>query len=92
MLAGTQKAIRGKRYREKFKEWGFMKNLPSNLADWMVSKAEKRKTEDNKDTIFRVAGEEWDVERARTAADRSKRRRKANPESRCSLRRLKSTS
>jgi hypothetical protein len=64
-------------YKEQFKEWGWQKNLPGQHAQWMKERADKRKREEDKDTVFFYGGLRWkktDVERSAT---RSKKVRPA---------------
>ena len=63
-----------KAYKEKFKEWKWQKNLPGEHAQWMVAKANKRKREEAKDTVFIYGGSKWTKERAESSASRSKKR------------------
>ena len=68
------KLCRVKAYKEKFKEWKWQKNLPAEHAQWMVSKAHKRKREEAKETVFIYGGSKWTKERAESSASRSKKR------------------
>ncbi|KAF8849071.1 hypothetical protein BDZ45DRAFT_810268 [Acephala macrosclerotiorum] len=65
-----------KRYKEQFDAWGWRKNLPGEYAQWMAQKANKRKREDGKDTIFIYGGAEWDKGVVERSAVRSKKARK----------------
>jgi hypothetical protein len=46
-------------YKDKFKEWGWHKNLPSAMAAWMFQKWDQRMKEMNKDTNFELGGRIW---------------------------------
>jgi hypothetical protein len=39
-------------WKAKLKEWGFSKNISIRDKQWIVAKAEKRKLEEGKDTVF----------------------------------------
>jgi len=65
---------REKQYKEIFGAWGWRKNLPSEYAQWMAQKAQKRKREDDKDTIFFWKGNQWNGEDAEKRAARSRRK------------------
>ncbi|MCJ1381030.1 hypothetical protein MMC17_004139 [Xylographa soralifera] len=62
-----------KLYKERFKTWGWQKNLPGDKAQWMTQKATKRKREDKKETIFLFGGQKWDKAKAQRSATRSKK-------------------
>ncbi|KAI0902167.1 hypothetical protein F4806DRAFT_28518 [Annulohypoxylon nitens] len=64
-----------KLYKDKFKLWGWQKNLSSERARFMAEKAEKRKREDGKDTVFLYRGQTWTRERVQSSASRAKRAR-----------------
>ena len=64
---------RKKLYKEKFKVWGWQKNLPGQYAQWMTQKASKRKRDEDKETVFFYGGSHWDKSRAQKSADRSKK-------------------
>ena len=64
---------REKQYKEIFGAWGWRKNLPSEYAQWMARKAEKRKREDDKDTIFHWKGNQWNGADAEKRAARSRK-------------------
>ena len=64
---------RKKLYKEKFKIWGWQKNLPGQYAQWMTQKANKRKRDDDKETVFLYGGLQWDKSRAERSAVRSKK-------------------
>lgn len=64
---------REKLYKERFKAWGWQKNLPGQYAQWMTEKANKRKRDENKDTVFSYGGLEWDKSQAQKSAVRSKK-------------------
>ena len=65
-------SCRAKQYKEQFKLWGWQKYLPGGKAQWIVKKADKRKREDGKDTVFYYGGRMWPKERAEASAKRSK--------------------
>ncbi|KAH8694492.1 hypothetical protein BGZ61DRAFT_588458 [Ilyonectria robusta] len=65
-----------KLYKEKFKEWGWQKNLPVKYAQFMTEKAKKRMREDEKETIFMYGGQSWTKERAEKSASRAKKTRR----------------
>ena len=44
-------------YKKQFRKWNWSKNLRTTEAIWMVNKAEKRKREEKKDTIFDYRGQ-----------------------------------
>ena len=60
-------------YKERFKLWGWQKNLPGQYAQWMAQKANKRKRDDDKETVFFYGGLQWDKTRAERSALRSKK-------------------
>ena len=62
--------FRVKFYKEKFKEWGWCKYLPNELAQWMVAKGDKRKLEDKKETIFIIGGRVWTLDRIQKSVRR----------------------
>ena len=64
---------RKKLYKEKFKIWGWQKNLPGAYAQWMTQKANKRKRDVDKETVFFYGGLQWDKSRAERSAVRSKK-------------------
>ena len=64
---------RKKLYKEKFKVWGWQKNLPGQYAQWMTQKASKRKRDDDKETVFFYGGLQWDKSRVQRSAVRSKK-------------------
>ena len=64
---------RKKLYKEKFKIWGWQKNLPGQYAQWMTQKANKRKRDDNTETVFFYGGLQWDKSRIQRSAVRSKK-------------------
>jgi hypothetical protein len=65
--------FRSKMYKEKFKNWGWGKNLPHRYAQWMVQKAQHRRREESKDTIFFYGGSVYDSTIAENRASRTKR-------------------
>ena len=64
-----------KLYKDKFKEWGWQKNLPAKMALFMNEKAKQRKQEEGKDTIFSFGGRLWDRQRVENTLVRTKRPR-----------------
>jgi hypothetical protein len=70
MLEGRQKL-----YKERFKLWGWQKNLPAKIARFMTEKAKKRKRETGSDTVFSYGGRQWTKDRAATTLTRAKRPR-----------------
>ena len=48
-----------RKWKEKVKEWGFEKNVPTRDMNFIVAKAEKRKAE-GKETIFYRNGTQFD--------------------------------
>lgn len=67
--------IRRKQYTAKIKEWGWVKNIPSSKADWMLKKADERKERYRKNTTFRFGDREWTVDRIQRSARRAKSHR-----------------
>ncbi|CZR56270.1 uncharacterized protein PAC_06158 [Phialocephala subalpina] len=41
-----------RKWKEKMKEWGFVKNIPARDIRFMAAKAEKRQREEGKDSVF----------------------------------------
>ncbi|KAF4990645.1 hypothetical protein FDECE_14310 [Fusarium decemcellulare] len=70
-----------KLYKEKFKQWGWIKNLPVPIAEFMANKAISRKRQNGHDTVFMYGGREWDKSRAENTLSRSKRPRLQEPAS-----------
>jgi hypothetical protein len=62
-----------KLYKEKFRLWRWQKNLPGDHAKFMVTKANKRQQENNKETIFIYGGSRWTKEQAEASAGRTKK-------------------
>ncbi|KAH7410602.1 hypothetical protein BKA64DRAFT_358129 [Cadophora sp. MPI-SDFR-AT-0126] len=60
-------------YKEKFKSWGWQKNLPGRHALWMTQKAVKRKRDDDKETVFFYGGLQWDKADAEKTLSRTKK-------------------
>lgn len=46
-------------YKDKIKEWGWYKNLPSAMASWMFQKWDQRMKEKGSDTKFEMGGRIW---------------------------------
>jgi len=61
-----------KQYKDRFKLWGWQKNLPAETAQFMIAKANERKRR-NKDTVFKFGGMTWTPERAQTTVKRAKK-------------------
>ncbi|KAF2193259.1 hypothetical protein K469DRAFT_551926 [Zopfia rhizophila CBS 207.26] len=59
-----------KMYKDKFKEWGWCKNLSAEMARWMLTKADSRKRQDRKETEFVLGGRVWTLDRIRKSAGR----------------------
>jgi hypothetical protein len=53
------------------------KNLPVKHAHFMVEKANKRKRNEGKDTVFSYGGQVWSQERIQSRAGRAKKSREA---------------
>ncbi|KAI9874344.1 MAG: hypothetical protein M1830_009850 [Pleopsidium flavum] len=51
-----------RQYKDKFKEWGFEKNIKASDMKIMLAKAEKRKVAEDKNTRFRVRGRDFEDE------------------------------
>ena len=64
---------RTKLYKDRFKMWGWQKNLPGPHAQWMTLKANKRKRDDGKETVFFYGGLKWDKSKVQKSALRSKK-------------------
>ena len=64
-----------KLYKEKFKAWGWRKNLSGPVASWMTQKADQRKRDSGKDTVFSYGGLQWNTSQAQKSASRSKKAR-----------------
>ncbi|RSL68711.1 hypothetical protein CEP54_002754 [Fusarium duplospermum] len=62
-----------KLYKSQFDKWGWQKNLPATHSSFMVHKAEKRRLEENKETIFEFGGRRWDYEKAYSSFMRNKK-------------------
>ncbi|KAF7519889.1 hypothetical protein G7054_g12947 [Neopestalotiopsis clavispora] len=60
-------------FKDKFKQWGWQKNLPAKHAHFMVHKANNRKRKERKDTIFEYGGQRWDSKRAKNTLTRTKK-------------------
>jgi hypothetical protein len=69
------KGYREKQYKEKFKEWQWCKYISTETIKWAMEKAVARNLEEEKDTIFVIAGREWTLERVEQRAKRSGWRR-----------------
>ncbi|KAH7169989.1 hypothetical protein EDB81DRAFT_150522 [Dactylonectria macrodidyma] len=81
-LAETMKIMRTqhsfeasqKLYKSKFKDWGWNKNLPGHIAEFMVETAKKRKRDRGSDTVFSYGGRNYDESRAMNTLSRTKQR------------------
>ncbi|KAH6895896.1 hypothetical protein B0T10DRAFT_587446 [Thelonectria olida] len=62
-------------YKERFKQWEWSKNLPAEVAGFMVEKSKRRKRENGSDTVFTYGGKQWDKTRAENTLTRSKKPR-----------------
>jgi hypothetical protein len=60
-----------RKFKMQLKEWGFDKNIRSSVMQLMLSKATKRKFEEDKDTKFRYKGRDILPERFSHYAKRS---------------------
>jgi len=72
-LAGLLTLFRRKVYKDKINKWGWKKNIPGHYAQWMVRKANQRKKETGKDTLFYYGGLRYDKSRVASSASRSKK-------------------
>jgi hypothetical protein len=60
----SAKNLREKQYKDKFKLWGWRRNLRKQEGLFMKSKALKRQQQKPpKDTVFQWGGQEWTVDR-----------------------------
>jgi hypothetical protein len=60
-------------YKQKFKNWKWSKKLPRNTAEWMLSRAHKRRnpiSNEPKDTIFDWGNQVWTVDRVKQSVGR----------------------
>ncbi|KAI1130526.1 hypothetical protein F5Y10DRAFT_235429 [Nemania abortiva] len=64
-----------KLYKKKFKEWGWSKNLPVEMAVVMAQKMRERKQKENKDTVFIYGGRQIDYKKVEDTISRAKRSR-----------------
>ncbi|KAF1913313.1 hypothetical protein BDU57DRAFT_522148 [Ampelomyces quisqualis] len=63
-----------KQYKDRFKVWGWQKNLPVETAQFIVRKADQRKRAPmHKDTTFTFGGMTWTRERAEATIKRTKK-------------------
>ena len=62
-----------KLYKTKFKEWNWQKNLSADTALKLKGKAERRKREEGKDTVFSFGGRVWDSGRLESTLVRTKK-------------------
>ncbi|USP79641.1 hypothetical protein yc1106_06915 [Curvularia clavata] len=61
-----------KQYKDRFKLWGWKKNLPPETAQFMVDKAKERKQgPDKKDTSFKFGGMTWTSAHAEVTVKRA---------------------
>ena len=58
-----------------FKEWKWQKNLSTEAALVLVEKANRRKRDHGKDTVFEVGGKVWTRDRIESTLARVKRTR-----------------
>jgi hypothetical protein len=59
-------------YKTKFNQWGFVKNLSRDRANWMLVKASRRKEEENKDTVFEIGDRTFTVDRVQQSLKRTR--------------------
>jgi hypothetical protein len=59
-------------YKAKFNQWGFVKTLSRDWANWMLVKASRRKQEENKDTVFEIGDQIFTVDRAQQSLKRTR--------------------
>jgi hypothetical protein len=52
-----------RKWKSKLKEWGFDKNVPAEVMQVLVVKAQKRKREEGKETVFIRGDTEISAER-----------------------------
>ncbi|KAK7413633.1 hypothetical protein QQX98_007496 [Neonectria punicea] len=64
-----------KLYKERFKQWGWNKNLPVPIAEFMAGKAKERKRKRGCETVFKYGGRQWDKARAEHTLSRTKKPR-----------------
>ena len=64
---------REKAYKDMFKEWQWRKNLSSTEALWMLGKANQRRQEEFKDTVFESGGRVFTMEVVQKRAKRTQR-------------------
>ncbi|KPM45639.1 hypothetical protein AK830_g910 [Neonectria ditissima] len=60
-----------KLYKEKFKQWGWSKNLPVPIAEFIVGKAKERRRNRGEETVFTYGGRQWDQARAEHTLSRT---------------------
>ncbi|KAJ4355401.1 uncharacterized protein N0V89_003417 [Didymosphaeria variabile] len=61
-----------KAFKDKFRYWRFRRNLPGEVAQWMVQRASLRE-EIGKETHFEFGGQKWTLEQAYNGAKRTKK-------------------
>ncbi|KAL1604846.1 hypothetical protein SLS60_004386 [Paraconiothyrium brasiliense] len=61
-----------KAFKDKFRYWRFRRNLPGEVAQWMVQRASLRE-EIGKETQFEFGGQKWTLEQAYNGAKRTKK-------------------
>ena len=59
-------------YKSKFKEWDWQKNLSTDMAVVMAGKAERRRREEGKETVFSFGGRIWNTDRVASTLARIK--------------------
>jgi hypothetical protein len=65
---------RPKQYKDKFKVWGWQKNLPVDVAHFIIKKTgDRKRANPSKDTAFNFGGKPWTIDRARVTAKRARR-------------------
>ncbi|KAI4633466.1 hypothetical protein J4E80_000832 [Alternaria sp. BMP 0032] len=67
-----------KLYKDKLKEWMFLKNLPGETAYWVINHDQERKSA-GKDTRYRFGERELTLEQAQKSAARYEQRSKLPP-------------
>ncbi|KAF4469329.1 rhomboid family [Fusarium albosuccineum] len=68
-----------KLYKEKFKQWDWNKKLPVPIAQFMANRAQSRKMDNGRDTVFTYGGKVWDKYRAENTLSRSTKPRAQEP-------------
>lgn len=66
-------AARTKQFKDKFKAWGWRKNLPVAIAHFIVATTTKRERSRDVETEFEYGGRIWGSERAAITAKRARK-------------------